>query len=29
VGKTLGDIRPPEDVTIGAIVRGNEVLIAH
>ena len=29
VGKTLGDIRLPEGVTIGAIVRGNEVLIAH
>jgi trk system potassium uptake protein TrkA len=29
VGKTLGDIRLPEGVTIGAIVRSNEVLIAH
>jgi len=29
VGKALGDIRLPEGVTIGAIVRGDEVLIAH
>ena len=29
VGKALGDIRLPEGVTIGAIVRGTDVLIAH
>ena len=29
VGKALGDIKLPEGVTIGAIVRGSEVLIAH
>jgi trk system potassium uptake protein TrkA len=29
VGKTIGDIDLPEGTTIGAIVRGEEVLIAH
>ena len=29
VGKALGDIRLPEGVTIGAMVRGTDVLIAH
>jgi len=29
VGRALGDIKLPEGVTIGAIVRGSEVLIAH
>ena len=29
VGKAIGDINLPKGVTIGAIVRGSEVLIAH
>ena len=29
VGRRLDEITMPEGVTIGAIVRGNEVLIAH
>lgn len=29
VGKAIGDIDLPEGTTIGAIVRGEEVLIAH
>jgi len=29
VGKEIQDIDLPEGTTIGAIVRGNEVLIAH
>ncbi len=29
VGKSLGDITLPEGVTIGCIVRGDEVIIAH
>ena len=29
VGKSIGDIDLPDGVTIGAIVRGKEVLIAH
>ena len=29
VGRTIDDIRLPEGATIGAIVRGNEVIIAH
>ena len=29
VGKQIGDIDLPEGTTIGAIVRGKEVLIAH
>jgi trk system potassium uptake protein TrkA len=29
VGRTLGEIKLPEGATIGAIVRGDKVLIAH
>jgi trk system potassium uptake protein TrkA len=29
IGRTLGDIKLPEGATIGAIVRGEKVLIAH
>jgi trk system potassium uptake protein TrkA len=29
VGRTIGEIRLPEGVTIGAIIRGAEVIIAH
>jgi len=29
VGKAIGDIDLPDGVTIGAIVRGKKVLIAH
>ncbi len=29
VGKKLGDIDLPDGVTIGALVRGEEVIIAH
>jgi trk system potassium uptake protein TrkA len=29
VGRTLGEVELPEGVTIGAIVRGDDVIIAH
>jgi trk system potassium uptake protein TrkA len=29
VGKTLGQLKLPEGVTVGAVVRGDEVLMAH